>query len=202
MSGDLEPASNDSEPLSLQKLHLDPLGQRLAHKFGMPVRRHCRLATISVPSGTLVLVDPTAELGVEVAGILARKIDVVPKVWSLQGGLSLVGGIAVNCAPCERQLNYGTAKIRNLGRVEVNSGVLAILDASLWSKRPDELRGDKLRQRIERQDYGEVVLDAATGERSVLLPTGYGAGKYAVVARFVEDRVVDLEVFMLKGNSP
>jgi hypothetical protein len=34
-SGDFEPAANESEPVSLQKLQLDPLGQRLAHKFGM-----------------------------------------------------------------------------------------------------------------------------------------------------------------------
>ncbi len=190
------------KPISPEPWKSDASAQWLAKNYGMPVRRNYRAASVAVPSGTLILVDPTGNHGVEVPGILEPAVAVDPKVWTLEDGSTLVGSIFVNCVPLEPNLTYGRKKIRNLGRVEVNSGVLAILDRDLWSQRPEALRGELLRQRIERQEFGEVVLDAATQANAVLLPTGYGPGRYAIVARFADTRVIDLEVYLLKGNTP
>lgn len=201
MAEDLEPTGDDADRALHGRLAPDESHRELAARFGVPCRRDYTLATVPVPSQTLLLIDPTLDDGIEIPGLSERQAVVQPKVWTLPDGSSLVGGVNIQIGGAKSSfLERNT--IRSLGRVWIASGMLVIVDRESWFALPPAMRSGLL-PRLEPNGFGEITIGEHPATTSaVVLPTGYGAGNYAVVATIRQDRIVGVDVFMLKGNVP
>jgi len=191
--------TGDSNPSPLELAAADAVTQNLSDMFQAPVRRDYPAGRIAVSSESLMIYDPTTNLGIEVTGIIERQVLVTLPVWTLVNGSTLVGSASVFCAS---SYGYPRLKHRNLGRVSIESGVIAIVDRDCFHTCPAELGGERLQDLIARQQFGEVSLEGAPDAKAFLLPTGYGPRNFALVASFMENRLVELFVPFLKGGQP
>lgn len=198
---ELEPTDDRADRALYGRLAADESHHEMAARFGVPCRREYTLATIPVPSQTLLLIDPTLDDGIEIQGLVECQALVQPKVWTLPDGSSLVGGVNIQVAGAKSSfLERNT--IRSLGRVRIVSGMLVIVDRESWFALSAANRRELL-PRVERNGFGEFTIgEHSVTTSAVVLPTGYGAGNYAVVATLRQDRIVGVDVFMLKGNVP
>ncbi len=203
MSDRSEKPSDDHQTVPPKPVEPDHSQRQLTGHFLVPTRRTYRIATISVPSEKLLLIDPTLDHGIEIAPVLSLKIVVQAHIWALPDGSTLVGGVQLAIPPFEKSAAVGKRTIKAQGRVEIQSGIIAISDRDQWHKRSPSWRGEEVRRCFDQFGLGETsISEARGGPNAVLLPTGYGAGNFAVVASLCDDRICEVDVFMLKGGTP
>ena len=199
MEGPNHRSASNSQPSPLELAAADPITQRLSDNFQAPVRRDYPAGALPVPSESLMIYDPTTNLGMEVTGVIERQVVVTTQVWTLVDGSPLVGSVLVQCA---RSYGFPRMKHRNLGRVNIESGVMAIVDRDDFHARPVELGGERLHEQVVRREFSEVPLGHRADAKAILLPTGYGPGNFAVVASFGDNQLMELVMYFLKGGQP
>ncbi|MCA9012833.1 MAG: hypothetical protein KDB01_23945 [Planctomycetaceae bacterium] len=191
-------SASDSQSSPLDQAASDVVMQRLSDKFQCSVRRDYPAGALPVPSESLMVYDPTTNLGMELTGVFERQVVVTAQIWTLVDGSLLVESILVQCA---RSHGFPRMKTQNMGRVKIESGVIAIADRGDFLARPIELDGVRLREQVVRREFSEIPLGHRPEAKAILLPTGYGPGNFAVVASFLDNRLMEFAMFFLKGGS-
>jgi hypothetical protein len=178
----------------------DDSHQVLAESLGIPVRRDSTIPSIPLPSGKLLLSALHETSCLSIDGFAATDIAVIPQIWTLPDTTVLIGRLTLmNLPATDRFIPQERRRIKKLGRVNVTSGVLAVADAEIWSSRKHSLPHASLTELIQANPLVELSWGA---DRALLLKPGYGVGAFAVVADFDMDRIDNISMFLLKGNSP